>query len=75
MHFFDQLEGFKSITIINTLANNTFKHKIILSNKITLLITTFYIFKLSTNLQYNNIEFQKLLINSKALTQLIKNIN
>ena len=57
---------------VNRLADNAFKHQIILNNVIVLPITTTfsYIFILSTDLQYNNIEFKKLIIVFKALNQL-----
>ena len=50
--FFGRLKGLKSIIIVNLLANNTFKHQIILSDRTVLPITVLdpYIFNLSTDL-------------------------
>lgn len=50
--FFGQLEGSKSITVINILAYNAFKYQIILSDKIILPINVPapYVFNLSTDL-------------------------
>ena len=66
---FGQLEGLELIKVINTLADNVFKHQITLSNKTVLPITVPapYVFNFSTNSQYNNTEFQGLLIDSGAL--------
>lgn len=49
---FGQLEGSKFITVVNILADNTFKYQIILSDETVLSITTpaSYIFNLSTDL-------------------------
>lgn len=46
------------------LVDNAFKYQITLTNKTVLPITVSisYFFNLSTNLQYNNIEFKRLLI-------------
>ena len=65
------------MTVVNTLANNAFKYQITLSDKTILPITvpTPYLFNLSTDLRYNDIEFKGLLINSRALTQLTKGIS
>lgn len=52
-----------------------FKHQITLNNKTVSPITsTFYVFNLSTDSQYNNIEFKGWLINSGASTWLIGKI-
>lgn len=50
--FFGWFKGWKFIKVVNTLANNTFKHQITLNNKIILLIIvpTSYVFNISTNL-------------------------
>lgn len=50
------------------LANNVFKHQITLDDKKVLLITayTLYIFNLSFDTLYNNIEFKKLFIDSEV---------
>lgn len=65
---FGQLKGSKSITVVNNLADNTFKHRITLNDKIISPITVpaLYIFGLSTDLKYNDHEFNELLINSGA---------
>lgn len=62
--------------VINTLADNAFKYQIILNDE-TVLPTTFltsYVFKLSTNSQYNNCKFKGLLINLGVSTQSIDGI-
>lgn len=58
------------MTVVNTLADNAFKHQITLSNKTILSIIVFtpYIFNLSIDLKYNNIKFKKLFIDLRALT-------
>lgn len=69
--YYDQLKDFEFITVIKTLANNVLKHQITLSiNKTILSITVLalYVFNLSTNLQYNDTEFKKLLIDSGIST-------
>lgn len=46
-----QLQSYKSLTIINTLANNVFQYQITLNKKTFSLVTlTLYIFNLSTDL-------------------------
>lgn len=58
-----ELWNTESITIANILTDNIFKYQIILINKIVLFISfTFYFFNLSTNSQYNDSKFKKLLI-------------
>ena len=59
------------MTVVNTLADNAFKHRITLSNKMVLPITvsTSYLFNSSTDLRYNDIEFKRLFIDSEASTQ------
>ena len=70
-----QMRGSESVTAVNALANNAFKYQIILSNKTVSLITPApYIFNPSTDLQYNDIEFKRLLIDLGASTQLIGGI-
>lgn len=68
--FFSQLKSSESIIVVNTQTNNIFKHLIILNNKTVSFITVFtsYVFNLLTDLQYNNIEFKGLFINSNILT-------
>ena len=58
------------MTVINMLADNAFKHRITLSDKTVLPITvpTPYLFNLSTDLWYNDIEFKGLFIDSEAST-------
>lgn len=74
--FFGQLKSSKSITIVNTLVDNIFKYQITLNDKIIFSITlTLYTFNLSTNLQYNNTEFKRLLINSSVSTRSTNDIN
>ena len=65
---FGQLKSLESITVINTLADNAFKHQIILSDETISPITVPipYVFNLSTDLQYNDTEFKELLINLGA---------
>lgn len=68
--YFGQLKGSESITIVNTLAYNAFKHQIILSDK-TVLPTTVpapYVFNLSIDSWYNDMEFKGLPIDSRAST-------
>lgn len=50
--------------IVNTLADNAFKHQIILSDKtiLPIIIPALYVFKLSTDSQYNDTEFKGLFI-------------
>lgn len=59
------------------LANNTFKYQITLSNETILLITVLapYVFNLSTHLQYNDIKFKGLLIDSGASIQSTRSIS
>ena len=59
------------MTVVNTLADNAFKHQITLSDKTVLPITipTPYLFNSSTDLQYNDIKFKGLLIDSGASTR------
>ena len=66
----------KPITVVNTLADNTFKYQIILSDEIVLSITDLapYVFNFSTDLQYNDAEFKGLLIDSSISTQSIGGI-
>lgn len=73
---FCELKSLKSITIVNTLANNAFKSQITLNNETISpsIVSAPYVFNLSTDLQYNNIEFKKLLINLKALTKSTRGI-
>lgn len=61
--FCSHLEDFESITIDNTLANNTFQHQIILDNKtvLSIIITISYTFNLSTKSKYNDTKFKGLL--------------
>ena len=68
---FGQLKDSKSITVINMLVDNAFKHQITLSDTKILLITVPapYIFNLSTDWQYNDIEFKALLVDLGPLTQ------
>lgn len=67
---FGQLEDSESITIVNTLADNAFKHRITLSDETVSPITpTSYVFNSSTDSRYNDTEFKELLINSGASTQ------
>ena len=65
-----QLNNSESKSIINTLADNTFKHRITLSDE-TVLPTTLtpYVFNSSTDSRYNDTEFKGLLINSGASTR------
>lgn len=59
----DQLQDFESITDINNLENDASNHQITLSDKtISFISSASYIFNLSIDLQYNNIEFKKLFI-------------
>ena len=73
---FGQLEDLEPIIIVNTLADNTFKYQITLSDKTVLPITVPapYVFNSLTNSQYNNTQFKGLFINSSASTQLIGGI-
>lgn len=70
------LHNSKSFTVVNTLANNAFKHWLTLNN-ITISPTTFayYVFNSSTDSQYNNTQFKELFIDSGASTQSIEGIN
>lgn len=73
----DQLQSFDLITVIYILTDIAFKHQITLSNKTILPITvsTFYVFNLSTDSQYNDSEFKGLFINLRASTQSTRSIN
>lgn len=65
----DQLQSSKSLTVVNTLADNAFKHQITLSDITVSPITpASYIFNLSTNSEYNDNKCQRLLIDSGAST-------
>ena len=68
---FGQLKGSESITVVNTLADNAFKHQITFSDEIVLPATVLapYVFNLSTDSRYNDIEFKELLIDSGASTR------
>ena len=69
--YFGQLKGSEPIIVINTLADNAFKHQITLSDK-TVLPTTVpvsYVFNLSIDSWYNDIEFMGLLINLEGSTR------
>lgn len=72
-----RLEGSKSKIVINTLADNTFKYQIILSDETLPLINVpaFYVFNLLTDSQYNNTQFKKLLIELGASSQLTSGID
>lgn len=69
--FFGQLKDFETKTVVNNLVDNTFKHQIILSNKIISAITVPvpYIFNLLTDSRYNNAEFKWLLIDLGVSTR------
>lgn len=70
-----QLESSGSLTVVNTPADNAFKHQITLSDKTVSIITlALYILNLSTDSQYNDNEFKELLIDSGASTQSIGGI-
>ena len=58
------------MTVVNTLADNVFKLRITLNDKIILLLTilTPYVFNSSTDSQYNDTEFKKLFIDSDNST-------
>lgn len=75
--FFGQLEGSESITVVNILADNAFKHQITLSDNTVshIIVPAFYTFNLLTDLQYNDTEFKGLFINLGALTHLIRGIS
>lgn len=65
-----QLHSSESLTVVNTLADNAFKHQITLSDKTVSPITlTPYVFNSSTDSQYNDTEFKGLVINSSASTR------
>ena len=70
--FFCQLKNLESITIVNSLADNAFKHWITLNDKIVspIIVPTSYIFNLSTDSWYNDTEFKGLRIDLGALTWL-----
>lgn len=59
------------MTVINTLVDNAFKHRITLSDKtiLPIIVPTLYLFNLSTDSQYNDIKFKELFISSRASTQ------
>ena len=65
-----QLNNSESKTVINTLADNSFKHQITLSDK-TVSPTTLviYIFNSLTDSRYNDTEFKGLLIDLGASTR------
>ena len=64
-----------SLIIVNILANNTFKYPIIETDKrISPTLFNFDIFSLSTNSQYNDTKFKRLVINSEVLIQSIREI-
>lgn len=69
--FFDELEDSKSLKVVNTLVDNTFKYQITLSDKTVPPITVPvpYTFNLSTDSRYNDTEFKGLLIDSGVSTQ------
>lgn len=72
----NQVQNFKTMTVINNLDNNSSNHQIILSKKIVFSIClNSYIFNLSSDSQYNNIEFKKLHIDLNVLTQSIDSIS
>ena len=68
---FGQLKGSESITVVNTLADNAFKHRITLSDETVSPITVPapYVFNSSTDSRYNDSEFKGLLIDSGASTR------
>lgn len=61
-----QLKGSKSITVVNTLVDNTFKYQITLNDKTVLptIVSAPYVFNLSLDSQFNDIEFKRLFIDS-----------
>ena len=65
------MEGLEPITVVNTLADNVFKHQITRCDETVSPITdpAPYVFNSSTDSQYNNAEFKGLLIDSGASTQ------
>lgn len=73
----DKLKSSLSIAVMNTLADNTFKYIITLSNEIVLLITVTAadVLNSSTDSQYNNTEFKGLLHDSGASTWLTGGID
>lgn len=64
------------MTVINTLADHAFKHRIILSDKTVLYIIVFtlYLFNCWINSWYNYFEFKEWLIDSEALTRSTEDI-
>lgn len=71
-----QLHSFKSLFVVSFLADNAFKHQIILRDKtVSSIISASYIFNLSTNFQYNNTWFLGLLIDLCALIQSTSDIS
>ena len=70
-----QLNNSKSKTVVNTLADNAFKHRIILRDESVLPTTlTPYVFNSSTDSRYNDTKFKGLLIDSGTSTQSISDI-
>lgn len=71
-----QLQDIEFITVINTLADTAFKYQIILNDEtVSPISPASYIFNLLTNSRYNNIEFQRLLIDSGASTRSTRGIS
>ena len=65
-----QLQGSESVTVVNTLADNAFKHRITLSDETASPISSApYVFNSSTDSRYNDTEFKGLLIDSGASTR------
>lgn len=62
---------------MNTLADNTFKYEITLNDEIVSPITApvNYVFNLSTDSEYNDIEFKELFIDSGTSTRLTRGIS
>ena len=60
--------------ITETLANDAFRHRLILSNEIFSIASTSYVFNASIDLRYDFSEFKKLLIDSKIATRSIENM-
>ena len=69
---FGRQERFKSKTVVHTLADNAFKHQITLRNKTVppINVSDPYVFNSSIDSKYNDTEFQGLLIDLDALTEL-----
>ena len=63
------MQSFESVTAVNALANNAFKHQITLSNKTVSPITlALYVFNSSTDSRYNDTKFKRLLVDLGAST-------